>query len=144
MINNEIHIFHSNIQCINHKGREQRAHNRENIEKVKLNKQLPYLLGNVVEVLKPKAADGLDNKDDKEGGATDVNAQHKTSRSMVVYTLTRQTIYLPVPGLVDVKELKPSKLVGTNKVLYLIIKKLPAKFDLQVKTMEVNNPLTEE
>ncbi len=93
LINNEICIFHSNIQRINHKGQEQWAHNRENIEKGKLNKQLPYLLGNVVEVPEPKAEDGLDDKDDKEDGATDVDAQHKT-RSAVIHTLMQQTIYL--------------------------------------------------
>jgi 26S proteasome regulatory subunit T5 len=84
LINNEIHIFRSNIQCINHKGRGQRERNRENIEKVKLNKQLPYLLGNVIKVLKPKTEDGLDDEDKKEGSATDVNTQHKT-RSKVIH-----------------------------------------------------------
>jgi 26S proteasome regulatory subunit T5 len=48
-----------------------------------------------------------------------------------------------VPGLVDAKELKPSELVGTNKVSYLILEKLPAKFNLQVKMMEVNERLSE-
>ena len=31
---------------------------RETVEKVKLNKQLPYLVGNVGEVLEPEAEDG--------------------------------------------------------------------------------------
>jgi 26S proteasome regulatory subunit T5 len=143
LINNKIRILCSDIQHINHEGRGQQECNREKIEKVNLNKQLPYLLGNVAEVLEPKAEDGLDSKDNKEGGATDVDAQRKT-RSAVICTLTRQTIYLPVPGLVDAKELKPSNLVGTNKALHLILKKLPAKFDLRVKAMEVNKCLTEE
>ena len=48
LIDNEIRIFRSDIQRINHESRGQRERIRENIEKVKLNKQLPYLVGNVV------------------------------------------------------------------------------------------------
>jgi 26S proteasome regulatory subunit T5 len=57
LLNNTIHILSSNIQCINHEGSGQWERNQENIEKVKLNKQLLFLLGNIVEVLKPKAED---------------------------------------------------------------------------------------
>ena len=45
LIDNEIRIFRSDIQRINHESRGQRERIRENIEKVKLNKQLPYLVG---------------------------------------------------------------------------------------------------
>ena len=48
----------SDLQRINHESRGQREKIRENVEKVKLNKQLPYLVGNVVEVLEPEAEDG--------------------------------------------------------------------------------------
>ena len=114
LIDNEIRIFRSDNQRINHESRGQRERIRENIKKVKLNKQLPYLVGNVVEVLEPDAEDGLDNDDEEDGGATDVNAERKT-HSAVIRTSTHQTIYLPVTGLVDTNELKPSDLVGTNK-----------------------------
>jgi len=80
---------------------------------------------------------------DEEGAATDVNATRKT-KSAVIRTSTRQTIYLPVPGLVDVDELKPSDLIGTNKDSYLILEKLPAEFDSRVKAMEVDERPTEE
>jgi len=72
-----------------------------------------------------------------------VDAQRKT-RSAVIRTSTRQTIYLPVPGLVDTDELRPSDLVGTNKDSYLILEKLPAEFDSRVKAMEVDERPTEE
>merc|ERR1712176_888386 len=65
-------------------------------------------------------------------------------RSAVVRTSTRQTIFLPVPGLVDVQELKPSDLVGANKDSYLILEKLPAEFDSRVKAMEVDERPVEE
>lgn len=57
--------------------------------------------------------------------------------SAVIKTSTRQTIFLPIPGLVDVKELKPGDLVGTNKDSYLILERLPAEYDSRVKAMEV-------
>lgn len=145
LIDNEIRIFRSDIQRIQHESRAQRERIRENIEKVKLNKQLPYLVGNVVEVLEPDAEDGLDAEEGggEDGAAADVNADRKT-RSAVIRTSTRQTIYLPVPGLVDTNELKPSDLVGTNKDSYLILEKLPAEFDSRVKAMEVDERPTEE
>lgn len=144
LIDNEIRIFRSDVQRIQHESRGQRERIRENIEKVKLNKQLPYLVGNVVEVLEPDAEDGLDAEEGgEEGGAADADAQRRT-RSAVVRTSTRQTIFLPVPGLVDTADLRPSDLVGTNKDSYLILEKLPAEFDSRVTAMEVDERPTEE
>jgi hypothetical protein len=40
----------------------------------------------------------------------------------------RQTVYLPIAGLVDPSELKPGELIGTNKDSYLILEKLPAEY----------------
>lgn len=58
LLNNEIRIMKSDVQRITHESRAQRDRIRENQEKVKLNKQLPYLVANVVEVLEPDAEDG--------------------------------------------------------------------------------------
>ena len=58
LINNDIRIMKSDVTRINHESRAQRDRIRENQEKVKLNKQLPYLVANVVEVLEPDAEDG--------------------------------------------------------------------------------------
>lgn len=143
LLDNDIRVMKSDLLRIHHETGSQRERIRENQEKVKLNKQLPYLVGNVVEVLEPEAEDGLEEEDEEEGSAQDVDANRKT-RSAVIRTSTRQTIYLPIPGLVDVKELKPSDLVGTNKDSYLILEKLPAEFDSRVKAMEVDERPTEE
>lgn len=51
---------------------------------------------------------------------------------------------MPIPGLVDVVELKPSELVGVNKDSFLILEKLPAEYDSRVKAMEVDERPTEE
>jgi len=142
LIDNDIRVMKSDLQRIQHESRGQRERIRENQEKVKLNKQLPYLVGNVVEVLEPEAEDGLE-EDDEEGAALDVDSTRKT-RSAVIRTSTRQTIYLPIPGLVDTQELRPSDLVGTNKDSYLILEKLPAEFDSRVKAMEVDERPTED
>lgn len=142
LIDNDIRVMKSDIQRIAHESRAQKERIRENQEKVKMNKQLPYLVGNVIEVLEPEAEDGLE-EDDEEGAALDVDSTRKT-RSAVIRTSTRQTIYLPIPGLVETDELKPSDLVGTNKDSYLILEKLPAEFDSRVKAMEVDERPSEE
>jgi 26S proteasome regulatory subunit T5 len=94
LIDNDIRVMRSDIQRIQHESRAQRERIRENIEKVKLNKQLPYLVGNVVEILEPEAEDGLDAEEgEEEGGAADADASRKT-RSAVVRTSTRQVSLL--------------------------------------------------
>ncbi|CAJ1966466.1 unnamed protein product [Cylindrotheca closterium] len=143
LIQNDIRVMKSDVQRITHDSRSQRERIRENQEKVKLNKQLPYLVANVVEILEPDAEDGMEVEDNEAGGSADADAERKT-RSAVVRTSTRQTIFLPLPGLVDPDELKPSDLVGTNKDSYLILEKLPAEFDSRVQAMEVDEKPSEE
>ena len=58
LINNDIRVMKSDVQRITHESRGQRDRIRENQEKIKLNKQLPYLVANVVEILEPDAEDG--------------------------------------------------------------------------------------
>ncbi|KAJ0398966.1 hypothetical protein P43SY_008192 [Pythium insidiosum] len=138
LLDNEVRIMRSDIQRINHESNSQRERIKENNEKVKLNKQLPYLVGNVVEILELE-----DDEDEQDGAATDVDAQRK-GKSAVIKTSTRQTIFLPIPGLVDSESLVPNDLVGTNKDSYLILEKLPAEYDSRVKAMEVDEKPTEE
>ena len=57
-MNNDIRVMKSDVQRITHESRGQRDSIRENQEKIKMNKQLPYLVANVVEVLEPDAEDG--------------------------------------------------------------------------------------
>lgn len=84
---------------------------KENKDKIKLNNQLPYLVGNVVEVLEMQP-----EEDEEEDGANiDLDSQRR-GKCVVLKTSTRQTIFLPVVGLVDADALKPGDLVGVNKV----------------------------
>jgi uncharacterized small protein (DUF1192 family) len=58
LLNSDIRVMKSDVQRITHESRGQRDRIKENQEKVKLNKQLPYLVANVVEILEPDAEDG--------------------------------------------------------------------------------------
>lgn len=110
---------------------------KENVEKIKLNKQLPYLVANVVEVLDSTEDDIAEQEEEQDGASIDLDALRK-GKSAVVKTSTRQTIYLPVIGLVEPEDLRPGELVGVNKDSYLILEKLPAEYDSRVKAMEVD------
>lgn len=61
----------------------------------------------------------------------------------VIKTSTRQTIFLPIIGLVNPEDLRPGDLIGVNKDSYLVLDKLPAEYDSRVKAMEVDERPTE-
>ncbi|CAG9462274.1 unnamed protein product [Pedinophyceae sp. YPF-701] len=109
---------------------------KENKEKIKLNNQLPYLVSNVVEIL------DMVPEDEEDGANQDVDSQRK-GKAVVLKTSTRQTVFLPVVGLVDPRDLKPNDMVGVNKDSYLILDTLPAEYDSRVKAMEVDEKPTE-
>ena len=67
----------------------------------------------------------------------------RKGKSAVVKTSTRQTIFLPIIGLVDPDKLKPGDLLGLNKDSYLVLDTLPAEYDSRVKAMEVDEKPTE-
>jgi len=111
---------------------------KDNKEKIKLNRQLPHLVANVGEIL-----DLEQDEDDEDGATQDIDMQ-RTGKSLVVKTTTRQTIFLPVIGLVEAEDLKPNDLVGVNKDSYLVLDKLPAEYDSRVKAMEVDERPTDQ
>lgn len=102
-------------------------------------RQLPYLVGNVVELL------DLDVEAEaaEEGANIDLDAT-RVGKSAVIKTSTRQTIFLPLIGLVDHNTLKPGDLIGVNKDSYLVLDTLPAEYDSRVKAMEVDEKPTEK
>ncbi|KAM5551017.1 hypothetical protein ABKV19_027397 [Rosa sericea] len=112
---------------------------KENQEKIKLNKQLPYLVGNIVEILEMNPEDEAE----EDGANIDLDSQRK-GKCVVLKTSTRQTIFLPVVELVDPDKLKPGDLVGVNKDSYLILDTLPSEYDSRVKAMEVDEKPTED
>lgn len=79
----------------------------------------------------------------EEGANIDLDAT-RVGKSAVIKTSTRQTIFLPLIGLVDADKLKPGDLIGVNKDSYLILDTLPAEYDSRVKAMEVDEKPTEQ
>jgi len=137
LLNNDISVMQSSTNSINFTTRKHTAKLKENKEKIKLHKQLPYLVATVVELLDMEREEGADES------AMDVDSQ-RTGKSCVVKTSTRQTVFLPVLGLVPAAELQPGELVGVNKDSYLILEKLPVEYDSRVKAMEIDEKPTED
>lgn len=138
LIENEIKVLKNESVRLSHEQAALKERIKENNDKIKLNKQLPYLVGNVVEILDINPED-----EEEDGSHIDLDAQRK-GRCTVIKTSTRQTIFLPVVGLVDSEKLRPGDLVGVNKDSYLILDTLPPEYDSRVKAMEVDEKPTEE
>jgi len=111
----------------------------ENKDKINLNKKLPYLVGHVVEVLDIQPEGG----EDEDGSAVDLDAKRR-GKCIVIKTTSRQTIFLPVVGLVDPDTLRPGDLIGVHKESYLVLETLPREYDSRVKAMEVDERPTEK
>ncbi|MBA0591306.1 hypothetical protein Gorai_019984, partial [Gossypium raimondii] len=139
LLDNEIRILKEEMQRTNLELDSYKEKVKENQEKIKLNKQLPYLVGNIVEILEMNPEDEAE----EDGANIDLDSQRK-GKCVVLKTSTRQTIFLPVVGLVDPDKLKPGDLVGVNKDSYLILDTLPSEYDSRVKAMEVDEKPTED
>eukprot|EP00244_Chara_vulgaris_P000602 TRINITY_DN10_c1_g2_i3.p1 TRINITY_DN10_c1_g2~~TRINITY_DN10_c1_g2_i3.p1 ORF type:complete len:443 (+),score=130.75 TRINITY_DN10_c1_g2_i3:305-1633(+) len=139
LLDNEIRVHKEESQRLQLELEGTKEKIKENQEKIKLNKQLPYLVGNVVEILDVNP----EEEAEEDGANVDLDSQRK-GKCVVLKTSTRQTIFLPVVGLVDPEVLKPGDLVGVNKDSYLILDTLPAEYDSRVKAMEVDEKPTED
>lgn len=160
LLDNEIRILKDESTRLNLEQNGLKEKIRENKEKIKLNNQLPYLVGNIVELLDINP----DAEEEEDGANVDLDSQRK-GNCVVLKTSTRQTIFLPVVGLVDPAKLRyegrvtppalspspphhhhhrPGDLVGVNKDSYLILDALPAEYDSRVKAMEVDEKPTED
>merc|ERR1711931_20279 len=138
-LENEVRILRSESLRINHEVQTMKDKIKENTEKVKVNKVLPYLVSNIVEILDVEP----DPDCEDDGANMDIDSQ-RTGKCAVVKTSTRQTYFLPVIGLVPSEELKPGDLIGVNKDSYLVLEKLPTEYDNRVKAMEVDEKPTEQ
>ncbi|GFQ95532.1 26S proteasome regulatory subunit 6A-A [Trichonephila clavata] len=120
LMDNEIKIMKSEVMRISHELQAQKEKIKENNEKIKVNKTLPYLVSNVIELL------DVDPQElgEEDGANVDLDSQRK-GKCAVIKTSTRQTYFLPVIGLIDAEKLKPADLVGVNKDSYLILETLP-------------------
>lgn len=139
LLENDVKIMRSEQMRLMHEQTMMKEKIKDNSEKIKQNKVLPYLVGNVVEILE---MDPDIDEDSEEGANVDLDSRRK-GKCAVIKTSTRQTIFLPIVGLVPADTLKPGDLIGVNKDSYLILDKLPAEYDSRVKAMEVDERPTE-
>ena len=159
LLENDSRIMKSEFQRLTHEKAAMAEKIKDNLDKIENNRyaiskhvetiagvttktflrQLPYLVGNVVELLDldPTA------ESTEEGANIDLDAT-RVGKSAVIKTSTRQTIFLPLIGLVDPEQLKPGDLIGVNKDSYLVLDTLPAEYDSRVKAMEVDEKPTEK
>ncbi|KAK9325274.1 P-loop containing nucleoside triphosphate hydrolase protein [Lipomyces orientalis] len=138
LLENDIKVLKSEYQRLTHEKKVMGERIKENQEKIENNRVLPYLVGNVVEILNMDP----NSEDLEEGANIDLDAT-RVGKSAVIKTSTRQTIFLPLIGLVDPENLKPGDLIGVNKDSYLVLDTLPAEYDSRVKAMEVDEKPTE-
>ncbi|KAL7267337.1 26S proteasome regulatory subunit 6A [Rhizina undulata] len=138
LLENDIRVMKQEFQRLTHEKSSMKDRIKDNLEKIENNRQLPYLVSNVVELLDmdPTAEAA------EEGANIDLDAT-RTGKSAVIKTSTRQTIFLPLIGLVDPEKLHPGDLIGVNKESYLVLDQLPAEYDSRVKAMEVDEKPTE-
>ena len=162
LLENDVRIMKSEIIRLQHEQASMMEQLQDNMEKIKLNKQLPYLVANIVELLEVEEEeddDDEDNGDNKKTieesdmivDSTNAGIKKKTTASSknmikcaVVKTTTRTTSFLPLIGLVDSETLKPGDLVGVNKDSFLVLDTLPSEYDSRVKAMEVDERPTED
>ncbi|PLW25014.1 hypothetical protein PCANC_27131, partial [Puccinia coronata f. sp. avenae] len=138
LLENEIKIMRSENLTLSHEATMMLDKIKDNTDKIKNNKQLPFLVANVVEILDIDP----DVHESEEGAQVDLDSVRK-GKCAVIKTSTRQTIFLPLIGLVDADKLKPGDLIGVNKDSYLVLDTLPAEYDSRVKAMEVDERPTE-
>ena len=75
---------------LHHEQLNQKEKIKDNKEKIKLNKTLPYLVSNVVEILD---IENQDEEEEEDGGNVDLHSQIK-GKCAVIKTSTRQVIIL--------------------------------------------------
>ena len=85
LLDNEVKIMKSEVLRISHELQAQKEKIKENTEKIKVNKTLPYLVSNVIELL------DVDPQDlgEEDGANVDLDSQRK-GKCAVIKTSTRQ------------------------------------------------------
>lgn len=88
LMENEVRIMKSEILRLQHEASSMKERLQDNLEKIKLNKQLPYLVANIVEILDVDP----EGDADEEGANVDLDESRK-GRCAVVKTSTRTVFF---------------------------------------------------
>ncbi|KAK1246454.1 hypothetical protein MKX08_000256 [Trichoderma sp. CBMAI-0020] len=132
LLENDSRIMKSELSRLTHEKAAMGEKIKENMDKIANNRQVS-----------PRAHLDPTAESSEEGANIDLDAT-RVGKSAVIKTSTRQTIFLPLIGLVDSDTLKPGDLIGVNKDSYLVLDTLPAEYDSRVKAMEVDEKPTEQ
>lgn len=138
-IKNDIKVFQQSISFHSFEIPKIKKEMEENLQRINLNRDLPYLVANVVELWDDDEEDPFSKSTSKKPNT--VVEKHKVA---VVKTSMRETVFLPEVGLVSPKELRPGDLVGVNKDSHLVLEKLPPEHDSRVKAMEIDEKPKED
>lgn len=84
LLDNDIRIMKSEILRLQHEASSMKERLQDNLEKIKLNKQLPYLVANIVEILDVDP----EGDADEEGANVDLD-EARRGKCAVVKTSTR-------------------------------------------------------
>lgn len=136
LLENEVRIMKSEIMSLSHEAATMKERLQDNLEKIKLNRQLPYLVSNIQEI--------LEVEEDESEEAISLSKKKEMKKCAVIKTSTRTIAFLPMLGLVDIETLKPGDLVGVNKDSMLVLDTLPSEYDNRVKAMELDEKPTED
>lgn len=132
LLENNIKITERTISSLNYRVKDIEQQTNANKEIIIKCKKTPYLISHVVETLKLVEEDADETYQDS---GEELSAVIKTSR--------RETVFLPISGLLKASELEPSELVAVSRDAYTIYEKLPPHYDQRVKAMEVDTRPTE-
>jgi 26S proteasome regulatory subunit T5 len=92
----------------------------------------PFLVANISEILR------LENSSEAEQ-----IYQKSNAKSAVIKTSHRDSIFLPLTGLVPESDLTPGDIVAVNRDTYTIYEKLPRTYDSRARAMEIDSKPTE-
>jgi 26S proteasome regulatory subunit T5 len=85
LLDNEISVFKNDKIRLMHEETTMNEKIKENNEKIKVNKQLPYLVASIVEILDVEE----EENEEEDGSTTDLDSQRK-GKCVVIKTTTRQ------------------------------------------------------
>lgn len=147
-VDTEIRIVQNEVSRLNHQLASMRTFVKDNLEKIRMNNQLPYLIATVLETHETESIDDDTNPISIAGVDFDVSSLGmdrlpRKSYTVIIKTSTRNVVCLKKPGFVDAKDLKVGDIVGVNKDTFLIMQALPRGFDTRVQAMEIIDKPTE-
>lgn len=90
LLENEIRIMKSEILRLQHEQSSMNERFQDNMEKIRLNKQLPYLVSNIVEILE------LEDEDENNADGANINLDSVRKGKCAVIKTSTRTVFTQV------------------------------------------------